>query len=173
MRNTEENIPRLLILAEHLKSKELNDAYAGNKLAYSKSKVNLMIGNNGICHFLFPFVVQELPVLFKEWKLSESGNITYLADPTLSNNYALLEFMGLEIWPLLHLFSIDNQVIEKYGGYNLDRSSKPRDVAENIYRYLEILPNYNDEMRMQFTRRVLIEKVQIQMMTPKKRKKKR
>ena len=168
-----ENIPRMLLLAEHLKSKELNEAYAENRLAYSTNKINLMIGNNGICHFLFPFVVQELPVLFSGWKLTGNGYITYLVDPSLSNNYAILEFFGLSLNVLLHLFSIENQVPEKYGGYLLDRSSKPKHVAENIFRYLEILPHYDDELRMHFTRRVLIEKVQIKTVIINKRKKRR
>lgn len=66
MRNKTENIPRLLLLAEHLKSKKLNELYSRNQLAYSKNKINLMIGLNGQIYNLFPFVVQELSVLFTE-----------------------------------------------------------------------------------------------------------
>ena len=66
MRNRDENIPRLLLLAEHLKSKILNEAYTQCTLAYSKNNVNLMIGVNGELYSLFPFIVQELPVLFSE-----------------------------------------------------------------------------------------------------------
>ena len=171
MRNKTENIPRLLVLAEHLKSKELNDAYKECRLAYSKNNVNLMIGVNGDCYSLFPFVIQELPVLFSEWRLNERGQITYLVDPSLVNNYAILEFFGLEIWPLLHCFSIGNQVTEKYGGSVLTRLSKPKDIAENIFRYLEILPQFKDETHMYFTRRVLIEKINDKLFIPVKPKK--
>lgn len=66
MRNKLENIPRLLLLAEHLKSKKLNEMYSSNQLAYSKNNINLMIGLNGQIYNLFPFVVQELSVLFTE-----------------------------------------------------------------------------------------------------------
>ena len=172
MRNKTENIHRLLILAEWLKSKELNDSFKECQFVYSKSNINLMIGLNGNCYLLFPFVVEVLPVLFTEWKLNERGQITYLIDPSITNNYAILEFFGLEIWPMLHCFSIGNQQIDKYGGRSLDRLSKPHDVAENIFRYLEILPNYSDEVLMYFTRRVLIEKVNIKTLLPIKQKKK-
>jgi hypothetical protein len=36
--------------------------------------------------------------------------------------------------------------------------SKPKDVAENIFQYIEGLPSSNDEMYMLFTRRVIFEK---------------
>lgn len=66
MRNKEENIPRLLLLAEHLKSKKLNELYSSNQLAYTKNNMNLLIGLSGQIYNLFPFVIQELPVLFEE-----------------------------------------------------------------------------------------------------------
>jgi hypothetical protein len=66
MRNKTENIPRLLLLAEHLKSKELQNAYNENKLTYTRNNINLMIGVNGQFYLLFPFVIQELAVLFNK-----------------------------------------------------------------------------------------------------------
>lgn len=66
MRNKTENIPRLLILAEHLKSKELNDSFKECRMIYSKDNINVMLGVNGGCYMLFPFVVEALPLLFKE-----------------------------------------------------------------------------------------------------------
>lgn len=158
MRNKLENIPRLLLLAEHLRSNKLNEMYSSNQLAYSKNNINLMIGLNGQIYNLFPFVVQELSVLFTEWKLAERGQIIYLPDPSLANNYAILEFFAMEISELLHCFSISNQNQKLYGGNLLDRTSKPKDVAENIFQYIEGLPNYNDEIHMLFTRRVIFEK---------------
>ena len=64
----------------------------------------------------------------------------------------------MEISALLHCFSIGNQNQKLYGGNLLDRASKPKDVAENIFQYIEGLPNYNDEIHMLFTRRVIFEK---------------
>lgn len=66
MRNSIESIPRLLLLAEHLRTKALNQAYTRSELAYSKNNINLFFGVNGKCYNLFPFVIQELPNLFEE-----------------------------------------------------------------------------------------------------------
>lgn len=71
----------------------------------------------------------------------------------------MLEFFGLQILPMLHCFSIGHQNTSKYGGFRLTSESQPKDVAENILRYLESLPNENDDEQMLFTRRVLIEKI--------------
>lgn len=60
---------------------------------------------------------------------------------------------------MLHCFSIGHQNINKYGGYPLTRTSQPKDVAENILRYLESVHNEFDDSQMLFTRRVLIEKI--------------
>ncbi|OFY87048.1 MAG: hypothetical protein A3F72_17750 [Bacteroidetes bacterium RIFCSPLOWO2_12_FULL_35_15] len=66
MRNPIENIPRLLLLAEHLKTKDINQAHALQILAYSNDRYSLFIGVNGKCYPLFPVVIQELPNLFDE-----------------------------------------------------------------------------------------------------------
>lgn len=66
MRNPIENIPRLLLLAEHLKKKALNQEYARVDLAYSSNNVHLIIGVDGKCYNFFPCVIKELPILFDE-----------------------------------------------------------------------------------------------------------
>lgn len=66
MRNPIENIPRLLMLAEHLKTKAINQAHALQSMAYSNNQFSLFIGVDGKCYPLFPFVIQELPRLYSE-----------------------------------------------------------------------------------------------------------
>lgn len=75
---------------------------------------------------------------------------------------------------MLHCFSIGHQNTNKYGGYPLTAKSKPKDIAENILGYIESLPHENDGAQMLFTRRVLIEKINVQhinLIKPKRRKK--
>ncbi len=158
MRNKIENIPRLLLLAEHLKTKALNKAYVQMELAYSSDDVYLIIGADGKCYNFFPFVLIELPKLFDEWQWNGRGQITYLPDPSIVNNYAVLEFFGLELFPMLHCFSIGQQNTSKYGGFILSRWTQPKDVAENIFRYIESMPCESDDTNMLYTRRVLLEK---------------
>ncbi|MGB3948541.1 MAG: hypothetical protein WBM13_11195 [Bacteroidia bacterium] len=159
MRNVLSCIPRLLLLAEHLKNEELNEGYKSPELAYSHNTINIFIGMNGKCYPLFPFLIEELPNVFDEWYRSEQGYVHYLGAPEIVNNYALLEFFGLNIWPMLHCFSIGNQNTVKYGGFPLNRGSHPKDVAENILRYLESFQDEKEYKQMLFTRRVLVEKI--------------
>lgn len=161
MRNKKQNIPRLLLLATYLKDEEFNRAHMRVELAYSKEKVHLMFGMDGKCYNFFPFVIKALPALFKEWQLNERGQITYLPDPKIVNNYAVLEYFGLEMWPMLHLFTIGYQNTAKYGGFILSKNTQPKNVAENIYRYIESLPHSTADKNMVFTRRVLIEKIDL------------
>ena len=87
--------------------------------------------------------------------------MTYLNDPKIVNNYPLLEFFGLELKPMLHLFSLGHQNVIKYGGVVLTKKSQPKDVAKNIHSYLESFPYENDDIHMLFRRRVLVEKVHL------------
>lgn len=161
MRNILNSEPRLLLLADHLKNEALNEGYKSPEFAYSKNHISLLIGMDGKCYPLFPFVIEELPNVFDEWYLSKQGYVTYLDAPEIMNTYALLEFLGLQIWPALHCFSIGNQNLVKYGGFPLNRGSRPKDVAENILRYIESVPNDNEHKHMLFTRRVLVEKIDV------------
>lgn len=66
MRNPIENIPRLLTLAEHLKTKAVNQAHRLLLCVYSNDRYSLYIGSDGKCYPLFPVIIQELPNLFDE-----------------------------------------------------------------------------------------------------------
>lgn len=97
-----------------------------------------------------------------------------MEDPALVNNYALLEYFGLQLAPMLHCFSIGHQNTIKYGGFPLTNKSQPKDISENILGYLESISCENDDEQMLFTRRVLIEKINVQHinLTKLKRRKK-
>lgn len=59
-------IKRLTALGNHLKSIEVNQKYSEDIVVHLFGNVNLFLGVNGKHYYLYPFVVQELPVLFEE-----------------------------------------------------------------------------------------------------------
>ncbi len=59
-------IKRLTVLGNHLKSIGINQKYPETIIGCSFGSVNLFLGVNGKHYYLFPFVVQELPVLFED-----------------------------------------------------------------------------------------------------------
>ncbi len=77
------------------------------------------------------------------------------------NNYAVVEFFQLDIFEALHCFSFEKQNIERYGGQKLTVNSTPKDVANNIFSFLETRAGNKTEKQMLFVRRVLIEKTQM------------
>ena len=56
---------RLLKFAQHLEGKELNDSYIAPALI-ANNGINLIHGDNGHYHQIFPFIVYELPKVFPQ-----------------------------------------------------------------------------------------------------------
>jgi|GEM_PF-2991956 hypothetical protein len=94
-----------------------------------------------------------------------------MPDYKIVNNYAVVEFFQLDIEEALHCFSFEKQNIERYGGQKLTVNSTPKDVANNIFSFLETRVGNKTEKQMLFVRRVLIEKVQMAPVKIVKRKK--
>ena len=65
MRNVIISSARMIMLAEHLKSKSFTEKYTILRFAYPDNGLNL-IGFNGKYYYFFPFVLEELPFLFEE-----------------------------------------------------------------------------------------------------------
>jgi hypothetical protein len=173
MINNNYTIHRLLELAKHLQNKEFNKEYAEMRIEYPTDYVTLIMGVNGKMHSIFPFVVEVLPFLFEEWYDSpETGSICFLPSPGMMNEYAMVEFFGMEVNELLHCFSVNHQRASVFGGATLTINSKPADVAKNIFCFLESL-NESDNTGKIATRRVLVEKVMIRLRDVKTKKRKR
>jgi hypothetical protein len=67
MRNVLTSSARMIMLAEHLKSKAFNEKYTVLKFfPPDDDGLNMIIGVDGVYYNLFPFVLEELPVLYKE-----------------------------------------------------------------------------------------------------------
>ncbi len=86
------------------------------------------------------------------------------------NNYAIVQFFGLDVDQLVHLFTLGKQIQASFGGLQLTKLSKPRDVAENIFQFIEKMPKLNAAAQIYFTRRVLIEKIIFNKIISKKKK---
>jgi hypothetical protein len=57
--------------------------------------------------------------------------------PNIHINYAVMEFFGLELKEYLHLFCIDRPSCDLYGGIPMTLDYTAKDVANNIYIFLE------------------------------------
>ncbi len=159
MRKKGINTKMLLLFAEHLESAAINERYKRTPLLYSSRGLNLTLGINGVYHQLLPFVVEELPSVFNEWFISSTGFISYMREPGMMNQYAALEFFRLPVRPMLHIFAIERQDLKAYGGKVLDHNSLPKDVAHNIYCFLETYKLAFRWEKTLYRRRVLVEKV--------------
>ncbi|MCE9538976.1 MAG: hypothetical protein K8R85_07150 [Bacteroidetes bacterium] len=143
------------------------------RIEYPTDYVTLVMGVNGKMHSIFPFVLEELPLLFVEWHDSpETGSICFLPSPGMMNEYAMVEFFGMEVTELLHCFSVNHQRTSSFGGAVLTINSKPADVAKNIFCFLESLSEVDNKGEIA-TRRVLVEKIMIRLHDVKTKKRRR
>jgi hypothetical protein len=139
MRNFEVSFMRLMMLAEHMEGGRFNEEYEGLHFFYSDDKKTLLIGRDGKYHCLFPQVTCEMSYLFQEFKKSENGNVLYMPAPEVSIYFGMMEFFGLELQEFLHLFAVGGQQPAKYHGKLLSIEYEAKDIAANIFEYLEVI----------------------------------
>lgn len=127
---------KLFILAAHLQDKDINAKYPSNKFCHFVHNGIVLFNEDDGVHFnfIFPYVVKELPRLFKEWSLV-GGKITYNPQPILSDVVALCEFMGLESEEFISVFiPFQNN---KLGLKTLHPEARPIELSERIYAFLD------------------------------------
>lgn len=132
MRNIDQSFLRLLALAEHFEKDELHEQYYGLHFFYSDDKKRLLIGMNGKYHCIFPQAVCELVYLFSDFKKQSDGGIIYTPAPSAGMYFGMMEYFGLELNEFLHLFSVDGQNTDLYGGKKLGIDYTSEDLAKNI-----------------------------------------
>lgn len=137
MRNLKNNFIPLMVLAQHLECGDLKENYEKLHFYYSDDRKFLLIGKGERYHMVVPQVIFELPHLFGAFKRTASGDVYYAVAPDVQINYAVLEFFGLTIKEYLHLFCIDRQNCEEFGGSSITLDYTTKQLAENIIEFLD------------------------------------